>query len=215
MYGLGFIGNVGLLYLCGYGTSVSIYRILTTVNSFSRKKAHYYFDERYGHMDQTRKEAFREATAVYHRRTCIRFVEVESNFTGVTLRVGNYNSGSCWASYLGYPSSGTSSDFRRSGFNLGSCMNLNHMGEILHNLGHVLGMLDEQNRPDATRVYHGHGPHLRVFWDNLPNSWSFLFSEVGVSQNRGPYYSTRKTLNSRILIILGGPFDLVSLLSIP
>eukprot|EP00439_Symbiodinium_sp_Y106_P056738 s1135_g7.t7 len=149
--------------------------------------AHYYFDERYGHMDQTRKEAFREATAVYHRRTCIRFVEVESNFTGVTLRVGNYNSGSCWASYLGYPSSGTSSDFRRSGFNLGSCMNLNHMGEILHNLGHVLGMLDEQNRPDATRVYHGHGPHLRVFWDNLPNSWSFLFSEVEEAYTGSPW----------------------------
>ena len=183
MYALGFIGMVGLLYLCGCGTSVSIYRILSTVNSFSRKKVHYYFDERYGHMDQTRKEAFREATAVYHRRTCIRFVEVESNFTGVTLRVGNYISGSCWA-YLGYPSS----DFSR--FNLGSCMNLNHMGEILHNLGRVLGMVPEQRRPDATRVYHGHGPHLQVFWDNIPKSWSLYFSEVEKLGFEVPYFNT-------------------------
>ena len=45
------------------------------------------------------------------------------------------------------------------------------MGEILHNLGHTLGMLDEQQRPDATGNYHGHGPYLRVFWQNVPYPW--------------------------------------------
>ncbi|CAE7236820.1 TLL1, partial [Symbiodinium sp. KB8] len=131
-------------------------------------KVHYYFEV---NTDQTRKEAFREATATYHRWTCIRFVEVERSFTGAKLGVGNYDSMSCNAR------AGYSSYWNR--FNLGSCMNLNHMGEILHNLGHVLGMLDEQKRPDAARNVWGHGPHLQVFWDNVPTNWRpYIFNPV-------------------------------------
>ncbi|CAE7202708.1 nas-13 [Symbiodinium pilosum] len=54
-------------------------------------------------------------------------------------------------------------------------MNMNHLGEILHQLGHALGMLDEQRRPDATRTYHLHGPHLQVFWQNIPTNWKVVF----------------------------------------
>ena len=128
---------------------------------------HYFFERFNEIVDQTRKEAFREATAVYHGVTCIRFVEVEQNFTGVALQVGNYDSRTCYATHAGY---------RAGWFNLGSCMNRNHLGSILHNLGHVLGMLDEQQRPDASNTYHSHGPHLQVLWDNIPTAWGFLFS---------------------------------------
>ena len=119
-------------------------------------------------IDQTRKEAFRAATAVYQRQTCIRFVEVDSNYSeSGRIRVGRFHSTSCYTD-LPQP-------FGITKFNLGSCMNMNHLGEILHQLGHALGMLDEQRRPDATRTYHLHGPHLQVFWQNIPTNWKVVF----------------------------------------
>ncbi|OLP97886.1 Astacin-like metalloendopeptidase [Symbiodinium microadriaticum] len=164
----------GFLRPCdGYGScgAVPNWRLRSSNTSGEWEEVafvHYYFEV---NTDQTRKEAFREATATYHRWTCIRFVEVERSFTGAKLGVGNYDSMSCNAR------AGYSSYWNR--FNLGSCMNLNHMGEILHNLGHVLGMLDEQKRPDAARNVWGHGPHLQVFWDNVPTNWRpYIFNPV-------------------------------------
>jgi len=47
------------------------------------------------------------------------------------------------------------------------------LGNVIHELGHVLGMMHTQKRRDAARIWndpwghHSRGPHLSINWDNI------------------------------------------------
>jgi hypothetical protein len=109
-------------------------------------------------VDDVRKEAFRSAVEHWRQQTCIALIEEQAPAEPF-LKVGVYDTGSCWAD-LGMRTVA-------SRINLGSCKDMNRRGSMIHEIGHTLGMNHEQKRPDADSPYHGHGPYLRVFWQNL------------------------------------------------
>jgi len=135
-------------------------------------------------LDNIRKEAFREAVRRIMSKTCIVLKEVKST-ARPNSQVGLFDSGSCYVSGLGYPGS---SGLRR--VNLGWCNSMRYVGNMVHEIGHLIGMNHEQKRPDAGMAYHGHGPYLKLFWQNIPNGWAPQYrpdmrSYVG-SANDGP-----------------------------
>eukprot|EP00913_Durusdinium_trenchii_P007353 g6912.t1 len=115
-------------------------------------------------LDSTRKNALRQAVEIWRDATCINFIE-ESSPARPYVTVGNFDSGSCYAT-LGYY--GTNTNYR---VNLGWCNGERHIGSMVHELGHILGMSHEQQRPDGPETFYGKGPHLTVFWDNIDQSW--------------------------------------------
>lgn len=120
----------------------------------------------------------RRAVQEYEAKTCLRFVEV-SNYRGPRVKVCVTDSNSCSAG-VGYPGNAAESTL-----NLGWCNSITHVGNIIHELGHIIGMNHEQNRPDGSaqtsvpgaRV----GPHLRVHWHNIPNTWRPQYTPVSNS----------------------------------
>jgi hypothetical protein len=74
------------------------------------------------------------------------------------------------SSGVGYPGESGTIDL-----NLGWCNQANHLGSVIHELGHALGMNHEQNRADAAeqaRVTGGwQGPYLNVKWQNIDQAW--------------------------------------------
>lgn len=130
-------------------------------------KVRYAYDP---NIDATRKQAFQEAVRRWRDATCIEFVEegdVEEPAT-YDLRVSNQQ-GSCHVVGLG--NSKAFSEVQVSVLNMGWCSGMLHVGSIIHELGHVLGMNHEQKRPDATLDYWGHGPFLTVYWETIESRW--------------------------------------------
>jgi len=123
----------------------------------------YYFDPG---VDDARKEAFRAAAARWRSKTCVDLVEQQWKPPEPHVRVMVEDRNSCYAWGIGFPGSGSNSVV-----NLGWCDGLRYVGNMVHEIGHVLGMNHEQRRPDAASEYHGHGPHLLVHWQNVPDAW--------------------------------------------
>jgi hypothetical protein len=122
---------------------------------------HWTFDPQQ-QVDDVRKEAFRSAAEHWRDRTCIAVVETNNPQTPY-IEVGVYDIGSCWAG-IGRHSS------RK--INLGWCNSTRQKGNIVHEIGHILGMNHEQKRPDAGQSYHGQGPYLRIHWENIDPDWT-------------------------------------------
>lgn len=129
----------------------------------------YFFDYE---VDDARKEAFREAAAQIRSVTCVDFVEEADLCPPPALQVGIYDEKSCYASDIGFPGNQS-----YQLINMGWCSSTRYVGNIVHELGHVLGMNHEQKRPDATQNYHGHGPFLVVHWEHVPEDWRDQYHE--------------------------------------
>ncbi|CAE7030917.1 Mep1a [Symbiodinium natans] len=41
----------------------------------------------------------------------------------------------------------------------------------MHEIGHCLGMHHTQKRADGSQEYFGHGPHLKMYWENVASTW--------------------------------------------
>lgn len=113
-------------------------------------------------VGSNRKEAFRAAVDEYRKYTCINFVEKQLPLHGYHVRVVVQDENQCWVNGLGV-------GFRR--LNLGWCNSMRHWGNMLHEIGHALGVMHEHQRPDATVRYHGQGPNLKMHWQNIPGEW--------------------------------------------
>eukprot|EP00930_Biecheleria_cincta_P055533 TRINITY_DN4184_c0_g1_i1.p1 TRINITY_DN4184_c0_g1~~TRINITY_DN4184_c0_g1_i1.p1 ORF type:complete len:551 (-),score=81.76 TRINITY_DN4184_c0_g1_i1:19-1671(-) len=132
--------------------------VWTTKQSDLTVPIHYYFSG----LGSAAQETFKRAAAEYEKTTCIRFQESRKK---PTVRVESANPNSCSAS-VGYPGS-----WGEGSLNMGWCNTMGSVGNIMHELGHVLGRTHEQRRPDATHSYLGHGPYLKIHWENVPSDW--------------------------------------------
>lgn len=126
---------------------------------------HYTFDKG---LDQDRKEVVRKAAEEYREVSCINFVEISSP-TKPCVEIKKVNLGSCFA-WLGYHGSKINSIM-----NLGFCNSMGHLGSVIHEFGHVLGMGHHQLRPDATKPIYvegsKHGPYLKISWSEIGSRW--------------------------------------------
>lgn len=111
-----------------------------------------------------RKEAFRNAAAHWHSSTCIVLEEKAAKpDDNIFIDVDVIDRNSCYVAGLGVG---------HTTLNLGWCKDNAHLGNMIHEIGHALGMRHEQQRPDATQEYHGKGPHLTIYWDTIASSWT-------------------------------------------
>jgi len=95
------------------------------------------------------------------------------------VNVGLFSEDSCYVQGLGQPrrrgsimNGGTWTSEDITNVNLGFCNHMNYLGSVMHEIGHILGMNHEHKRPDSSSSYHGHGPHLQVYWQNVPADWT-------------------------------------------
>lgn len=116
-------------------------------------------------VDWNRKTAFKSAAALWRDNTCINLVE-QDHYSKPIVKVGIYTPSSCFGG-LGYP--GQWSDSR---VNLGWCNSDRHVYNMVHEIGHVIGLRHTHLRPDAYQEYWKKGPYLKIHWQNLPNGWA-------------------------------------------
>mmetsp|Transcript_138286 Transcript_138286/g.429906 ORF Transcript_138286/g.429906 Transcript_138286/m.429906 type:complete len:587 (+) Transcript_138286:64-1824(+) len=124
-------------------------------------------------LDSARKEVFRSAIQDYAEHTCINFVEGGGGWGTPVVKVGVTNSDSCSAS-VGKPPW-----WRSASVNLGWCRTMSNRGNVIHELGHTIGMTHEQRRPDAGRRWKNHGPYLKIMWQNIERSWRGEYTPDG------------------------------------
>lgn len=96
-------------------------------------------------IDAARKEVFVKAVQFWQSASCLRFHEVKSADERPFIKVGVYDSKTCWAE-AGYPY--WNNDFSR--INLGWCNSEAHLFNVVHEIGHSMGMNHEHSRPDAS-----------------------------------------------------------------
>jgi hypothetical protein len=113
--------------------------------------------------DDNRKNAFRTAVKNWQVVTCINLLEVAAPPSGPHLVVGVYDRGSCYLSGMG--------ENTPSHINLGWCSSNGNIGNMVHEIGHLIGMNHEQKRPDGAAEYHGKGPKLIMHWENIDDAW--------------------------------------------
>jgi len=92
-----------------------------------------------GNLSNETKDAFREAAELIVRSTCVRFVETPDGPT-TKIRIFSTDPLRCAASKVGW-SQGVD-------LHLGWCNTAFHLGAILHELGHVMGLINEEQRTD-------------------------------------------------------------------
>jgi len=120
-------------------------------------------------IDSRRKEVFRSAITEFAKHTCINFVEGKGGWGTPYAWVEVAGRRSCSAT-IGSPGS-----WQWAEINLGWCNTMGSRGNVIHLLGHTVGMTPEQRRPDAGRRWKEHGPYLTIKWQNIPMKWRDLY----------------------------------------
>jgi len=125
-----------------------------------------------------RQNAFRTAAREFQEKTCIRFSE-QTNPANPRLRVYVRDPNSCDAT-VGFPGSDG-----EALLNMGWCKSLTHVGSLIHELGHIIGMNHEQNRDDGSASFltpdGRKDAKLRVFWQNIANVWRTQYVPISAS----------------------------------
>lgn len=121
-------------------------------------KINYYFSN----LGPAAQATFIKAKQEYERTTCLRFVQSSAK---PTFKIDSSNPNSCSAT-VGYP--GTWSDGH---LNMGWCNSMAQLGNVIHEIGHIIGRTHTHKRPDATRTYMGEGPYLKINWQNIASDW--------------------------------------------
>jgi len=122
-------------------------------------------------VDNARKEAFRVAVIRWHEGSCVVLKEVLPLHVAVPyIQVGIYDLNACWCQGAGYPGFWRGRPLTVK-INLGWCNSFFHVGSMVHEIGHALGMNHEHKRPDAQAAIAGHGPYIVMHWDNVDESW--------------------------------------------
>ncbi|KAF4756305.1 hypothetical protein FOZ63_031146 [Perkinsus olseni] len=144
------------------------------------------FDPGDTNIDSSRRTVMREAAAAWREKTCVNFYEASPTTIGnrarVVVKVLRSSSGvpsGCSAGPLGYPSGG------QAFINLGSCSDLSRLGSVVHELGHILGMVHTQMRGDRNK-------YLDMIYDNVkPTTMKNFairhYSYQGVDGQYSPY----------------------------
>lgn len=130
----------------------------TTKQSDGTVVINYYFSG----LGAAAQATFKSAVTAYETTTCLRFSQSKSK---PTVKVDSANSNSCSAT-VGYPGS-----WGEGHLNMGWCNSMVARGNVIHELGHIIGRTHTQRRPDATRTYGGQGPFLKINWQNVPSNW--------------------------------------------
>lgn len=121
------------------------------------------------------KEVFRHAVRTWHELTCVVLIEYEeaeiTDSLGPYIEVTVEVADKCYATQIGYPGYWNGRPDKAT-INLGWCNSMYNLGDVIHEIGHVIGMNHEQKRADSTQKLDGHGPYLRIFWDTLQSETS-------------------------------------------
>ncbi|CAK0884238.1 unnamed protein product [Prorocentrum cordatum] len=111
------------------------------------------------------KAVVETAAKHWYDQTCIVFQETTPD-SYLKVEFTNADPNQCYATVIGKPVEGGTT----SQINMGWCNSAAHTGNVIHELGHALGMVHEQQRPDGSAAYHGRGPHLVIRWENIDSS---------------------------------------------
>jgi len=125
-------------------------------------------------IDEGRKEAFRVAADRWRQQTCINLIET-ADPAWPWIRVEATQLDSCHVTNLGRPWPAAESLNYPTIINLGWCKDMRHLGSMIHEIGHAIGMNHEQKRADSSKAYFSRGPHLVIYWQNL-GQWSGQFT---------------------------------------
>eukprot|EP00927_Polykrikos_kofoidii_P046543 TRINITY_DN40752_c0_g1_i1.p1 TRINITY_DN40752_c0_g1~~TRINITY_DN40752_c0_g1_i1.p1 ORF type:complete len:1072 (+),score=129.96 TRINITY_DN40752_c0_g1_i1:345-3218(+) len=119
--------------------------------------------------------AFREAATAYSAATCIRFTEVSTRYEDEYKILVTSDDDGCWTSPMGYPVLYA----QDTTLNLGWCDSDVQIGNMIHELGHALGMAHEHARPDRDRFVRVHQSQLSSSWirQYTKNSAAFTGSQ--------------------------------------
>ncbi|CAE7030913.1 TUBA [Symbiodinium natans] len=117
--------------------------------------------------DETRKEGFRAAAEGWRAETCVALIE-DHTMTGAMayIKVDGGSGGcdfGCKSCYHNLVAGGAHvGQWNPTGLFMGWCNSVSQKG---------LGMHHTQKRADGSEEYFGHGPHLKVYWENVASTW--------------------------------------------
>lgn len=112
------------------------------------------------------QQVIQQAIDDYHKYTCIKFKKrtTEAHYI-------QFHQGSGCSSYVGY-NGGTGWPMKVS-----LHQNCWRKGIVIHELGHAIGLLHEQSRPDRDN-------HVSIIWDNIKSDMKFNFKKTETSEHR-------------------------------
>jgi Astacin (Peptidase family M12A) len=123
----------------------------------------YAFD---GSVSTENRETFREATKLYSLRSAVSFDELQ-NPSGNYVWVFSGDSNSSWVGMIGGPQEL-------------ELVNWETHLTVAHEIGHALGLIHEQSRPDRDE-------YVTINWSNIPDNRKHNFGKTGGAQTVGRY----------------------------